>query len=338
MRKTRTCIAAALTLAAVASILACLLLRPALEHTPSGPPEKITIAYSATTDSVLAEVAQLQGYYLQEGLQVTAHLHPYGRPALEEVLDGKADFATVAETPVMLAIMNGARISILATIQTGNRANAIVGRRDRGIRTPGDLKGKRIAVTLGTTADYYLDTFLALHEIARKQVTVVDLIPERMADALASGEVDAVSAFMPFPILVQKKLGKKGVAFYDENIYTFMFNVVATREFIRENPGKVRKVLRALIRAEQYVGRNPAQAQKMVADFSRTDVALVREIWQNYSYTVKLDQSLVLALEDETQWAVKGGLVGKEKTPDYLDYISLAGLEAIRPESVRILR
>jgi len=329
---------AALAVAALALILGSSLLLPHEGATPAGPPEKVTIAYSATTDAVLAEVAQLQGYYLQEGLQATAHLHPFGKPALEEMLEGKADFATVAETPVMLAIMNGAKISLLATIQTANRVNAIVARRDKGILVPGDLKGRRIAVTPGTTADFFMDTFLALHEIARKEMTVVYLRPEQMADALARGEVDAVSVFMPFPILVQKRVGDRAIAFYDEHIYTSMFSVVTTQKLIREHPGKVKKLLRALIKAEEFVRMNPDKAQNMVAEFSRTDLALVREIWPNYRYAVRLDQSLVLALEDETPWAVKEGLVGRGEMPDYLDYIYLEGLESVKPKSVRVLR
>jgi len=333
MRKTRIYLCAVLV---VTLILGALFTIP-FDKSP-GPPEKITIAFSATMDAVLAEVALIQGHYLQEGLEVTAHLHPYGKLALKDLLEGKADFATVAETPVMLAIMHGEKIAIVATIETGNRVNAIVARRDRGILTPGDLKGKKIAVTLGTTADFFMDTFLALHEIARKEMQVVDLKPEQMVDALARGEVDAVSVFMPFPIQLQKRLGSRVVAFYDDNIYTFMFNIVATQKFISENPGKVRKLLRALVKAEEFVSLNPSQAQMMIADFSRTDPALVRELWQSFSYRVKLDQSLLLALEEETLWAIKGGLVGKQPIPDYLDYIYLGGLESVNAKSVRILR
>jgi sulfonate transport system substrate-binding protein len=338
MNSTRSYLCTALALALLALIAGYFLIRPRAEHPSPGPPEKTTIAYSATTDSVLAEVAQMQGYFLQEGLEVTDHKHPFGKPALEEVLAGKADFATVAETPVMLAIMKGAKISIIATIQTANRVNAIVARKDTGILAPEDLKGRKIGVTPGTTADYFMDTFLAVHEIARQQMTVVDLKPEQMGEALARGEVDAVSVFMPLPIQVQEKLGGRATVFYDENIYTSMFNVVATQKLIREHPGRVRKLLRSLIKAEEFVGRNPAEAQKMVADFSRTDPALVREVWPNYSYRVRLDQSLVLALEEETRWAVKGRLVGPDATPDYLDYMYLEGLESLRPKSVRILR
>ncbi len=62
-------------------------------------------------------------------------MHPYGKTALKEVLEGKADFATVAETPVMFAIMKGEKISIIATIQTSSRNSAIMARKDKGILT-----------------------------------------------------------------------------------------------------------------------------------------------------------------------------------------------------------
>lgn len=306
-------------------------------NVPASPPEKVTIAFSATTD-VLAEVAQMRGYYLQEGLDTTPHLHSYGKPALKEVLDGKADFAAVAETPVMFAIMKGEKISIIATIQTSNKNNAIVARKDKGILTPSDLKGRNIASTVGTTSDFFMDAFLAVHGISRKDVKVIDLKPAELADALASGFVDAVSAFKPFSIQTQKKLGNRGITFYDEDIYTQTFNIVATQEFIGRNPGKVKKLLRALLKAEEFVRQNPNEAQKIVADFSRMDIALVRDTWADTGFSVALDQSLVLALEDESEWAIENKLTGKTQIPNYLDFIYFEGLESVKPKAVRILR
>ena len=174
--------------AAALAIAVCLFACTRTDHKPAGPPEKVTIAYAATTDAVLAEVAQVKGYFRLEGLEVTPRLHPYGKPALDDLLAGKADFATVAETPVMFAIMNGAKISVIATIQNSSMNSAILARMDRGILTPGDLKGKRIAATLGTTSDFFMDALLALHGISRKDVEVVDLKAGEMADALARGD------------------------------------------------------------------------------------------------------------------------------------------------------
>jgi sulfonate transport system substrate-binding protein len=325
---------AIMALAICISFLAC----TRTDQKPIGPPEKVTIAYSTAVDAALAVVAQVQGYNKQEGLEVTSHLHPYGKLALKEVLEGKADFATVAETPVMFAIMNGEKISVIATIQTSNKNSAIVASKDRGIRDANDLKGKKLAATLGTTSDFFMDAFLAVHGISRKDVTVVDLKAEEMPDALAKGEVEAVSAFNPYIIQAQNKLGDSGISFFDKDLYTYTFNIVAKQEFIRKNPEKVRKLLNALVKAEKFAGENPEQAQKIVSDFSRIDMALVRKIWADTSFHVALDQSLVLAMEDESRWAIRGGLTGKTMVPNYLDFIYFDGLKSVKPEAVRILR
>ena len=91
--------------------------------------------------------------------------------------------------------------------------------------------------------DIFLDVFLLGQGITKKDVEMVDLKPAEMADALANGDVDAVSSWYPFLIDVEKKLGDRSVTFFDENLYTQSFNIVATQEFIRNNPDKVAKVL-----------------------------------------------------------------------------------------------
>jgi NitT/TauT family transport system substrate-binding protein len=301
------------------------------------PSEKVTIAYSATTDAVLTEVAHMKGYFLQEGLEVTPRLHPYGKPALEDLLAGKADFATVAETPVMFAILKREKISVIATTQSSKMGNAILAKRDKGILTFGDLKGKKIAATLGTTSDFFLDAILGVHGIFRKDVEVVDLKAEEMADALTHGDIDAVSTFTPYVAYTKKKLGNRVITFQDKDIYRWTFNVVAKQEFIRKNPDKVRKVLRALVRAEDFVRENPAETQKIVADFSGIDLNVVRDIWADTSFTVTLDQALILALEDESRWAIDSGLTGAREVPNYLDFIYFDGLKSVKPGAVRIL-
>ena len=305
---------------------------------PSGPPEKVTIAYSAATNGAVAHVAHMQGYYMKEGLEVTARLHPYGKPALQDLLEGRADFATCGETPVVFAIMKGERVSVVATIETTNQENAIIARRDRGIGALGDLKGRKVATTLGTTMDYFLDATLGAHGIARSEVTVIDLPAEEMPDALARGDVDAISTFHPYIIPAQKKLGVSGITFQDRDIYSATFNIVAKQEFIRQNPGKVKKVLRALIRGEEFVKQNKTEAQKMVADFSGVDVSSVRQSWDVYNFNVSLDQSLLLALEDESKWAIRNRLTDSVKIPNYLDHVYLDGLASVKPKAVKILR
>jgi NitT/TauT family transport system substrate-binding protein len=139
-------------------------------------------------------------------------------------------------------------------------------------------------------------------------------------------------------IQAQKKLGDGGITFYGADVYTQTFNVVATQEYIRKNPVRVKKIVSALVKAEEFVRQSPAETQKIVADASGTDRAFIGEIWPGNTFRVTLDQSLLLSLEDESSWAIKGGLTKATKIPNYLDYIYFDGLKAVKPEAVRILR
>jgi ABC-type nitrate/sulfonate/bicarbonate transport system substrate-binding protein len=321
-------------LAAGASINSCT--RAEKNHT--GPPEKITIAYASPPSTALADIALAQGYFRQEGLEVTPIFHSSGKDALEDVLAGKADAATVAELPIMFAVMKGQRISIISTIQTTNNNIVIVARKDQGILTPHDLKGKRIAVPAGTAAEFFLNAFLTAQGISGQEVTTVDLRPDKMGDALMRGEVGAVTTWPPFLGQTQKKLGGKGVTFSDENIYTQFFNIIATPGFVQQNPSCIRKILLALIKAEELITNNPDEAMETVAVFRKVDRALLSGMWKGSTYGVSLDQMLLLALEDESSWAIRNKHTDKTGIPDYLEDIYLDGLRSVKPKAVSIVR
>lgn len=308
-----------------------------IEPQPADPPEKVTIAFATLTETALAQVAKTAGYYREEGLEVTPHLHAYGKLALRDLLEGEAEFATVAETPAMFAILNGEKIAIIASIQSSQKGHAIIARQDKGIRQPQDLKGRKIATTLGTTADFFLDGFLATQGISRKELTVVNLKPEEVEAALVNGAVDATSSFHPFLSNTQKRLGNQALTFYYPELYTMTFNVVATQEFIRRHPDKVRKVLRALVKAETFARENPIEAQTMVAQFTGIPSGVVSEVWANSSFAVTLNQALILVLEDESRWAIENQLSRARTIPNYLDYIYSDGLKSVKPDAVMIL-
>lgn len=315
------------------SSLAC---KPAQKQ--SGPREKITIAYSTASNAVLMYIAFAKGYLAEEGLDAAPQPHAFGKMALNAVLEGKADLATAANTPIMFAVMNGKNITTLAAIQTSSRNEAIVARRDRGISKPVDLIGKKIGVTLGTTADYFLDSFLLIHNIKRKQVALMDMKPDEMAGALDKGRVEAVSAFNPTLKQLEKKLGSKGVVFFGETFYTEIFCLAADREYVKNHPEAIRKVLRALIKAELFVQQRPGEARSLAAEFTKTDKAILDEIWDIFTFRVTLDQALLVDFEDQARWAIKNRLTLRRDMPNYLDHIYADGLHAVKPEAVRIVR
>lgn len=139
-------------------------------------------------------------------------------------------------------------------------------------------------------------------------------------------------------IRLQKELGAKGITFYGEGIYTETFNISAAQDFVHRNPETVKKVLRSLIRAVEFIRENPDKSRRIISSYSKMDEALLGELWGIYHFKVTLDQSLLITLEDQARWAIKSKLTDKTRVPNYLNFIYQDALKAVKPEAVTIIR
>jgi len=300
--------------------------------------QKITFALTTQPQSTLVHIALKNGYFSDQGLDVQPLVHSFGKAALQSLLDGKANFATVAETPIMFSILRGDRIFVVANIESSTTNDAVMARVDAGITKPADLKGKRIGFSPGTTSDFFLDSFLTAQGLTRQDITPVPLKPDEMLDALLTKKADAVSTWN-YPLTqIRRKLGTQAVTFYDRQIYTETFNIAATQDFVRQNPQVVTSVLRALVRAEEFVSSHADESQDILAAAIKVDKDLIKEVWDAFSYQVRLDQNLPITLEDETRWAMKNKLTDQAVMPNYLSYIYVDGLKAVKPGAVRMDR
>ena len=309
-----------------------------VEQRSADPHQNILFAYTYQPQSTLAHVAMTKRYFEEEGLRVQPLMYGFGKEALQAVLDNKADFATVAETPVMFSGLNGDKIVVIANIETSTTNNAIAARKGAGINSPGDLIGKRVGFTPGTTSDFFLDSFLTANGLTRQNIQPVALKPDEMLGAMTAHNVDAVSTWNYPLTLIAQKLGSEGIIFYDRQIYTETFNIATKQDFIKSNPETVKNFLRALLKAETFVATNPDEAQAIMAVATKNDKRLIHSLWNAFNYRVVLDQKLLLTLEDEARWAIKNKLTDKTVMPDYAGYIHTDSLRAVKPDAVSINR
>lgn len=328
-----------LTFLFIAALMACQKpSTPNAEQQGAGSLQKITVAYTNQPQSTLVHVALAKGYFAEEGLDAQSLMHTYGKAALQSVLENKAEFATVAETPVMFNVLKGEKIFVIANIEASSMNNAIVARKSSGINAPGDLKRKRIGFTPGTTSDFFLDSLLTANGLTRQDIQPVAMKPEEMQDAIMAKRVDAVSTWN-YPLTqIKRQLGADGTILYDREIYTETFNIAAQQDFVRKNPATVKRFLRALIKAENFVAKNPDEAQAIMSAATKIDKSLIHEVWNSFNYHVVLDQTLLITLEDEARWAMKNKLTDRTVMPDYLSFIHLDSLREIKPEAIKMNR
>lgn len=309
---------------------------------PSGPPvpaERLTIAYSkAYVGSALVVIAAEQGYFRAEGLEVTLQPQATGAAAVRSVLAGNAHLATVAESGFVFFVLAGHPLAIIASISTSETEHGVVGRRDRGIAAPGDLKGKRIGVVPRTASAFALDYVLSGHNVLPEEVETIALKPEDMADAVSRGKVDAVAVWNSFLRASSKALGDAAVVFGPGAGFRMAFSLAGVREQLRERPEAMKKLVRALLRAEEFAARRPRDAMAIMARASEADPDELRASWADHALQVGLDQRLVTALELNARWAIKHGDAGTSRVPNFLEHLYPDALAAVQAARVSIIR
>ncbi len=297
--------------------------------------EKISLAVSPWPASSAVYIAQEKGYFREEGLEVTLHNYISGHLGLNAMLAGKEDMATAGESPIARAALEGKPISVVATICEIDQAILVIARKDRGISSLSDLKGKKIGLAATSAADYFLHVFLTTNGMDPREVRIINMAPDKAVASLLKGEVDAVSTWSPHTSVLRDKLGDNALVLGDPGLYTLMWNLVAAPDYIKNNPERVRKLLRAIVRANRFITDSPGKARVASRQYIGTESPFLEKEWGNYRFLAVLDQSLILNMEDQARWMIKREGM-RHRMPNFLDFIYTEGLNTVKPDAVRI--
>ena len=298
----------------------------------------LTLAIADLPGFSTALIAEDQGYFTAEGLDLKTIHCVNGRRCLKHLTDGEAQYATVADTPVVLSAMGGGKFEILSQLATTSRENHFLARSDRGIRVAADLKGKRIGILKGTSAHYFADTLLLFNGLSPSQVTLVPMDNTDAAGPLIRGEVDAAGLYSPVWQKAQAAIGKQLVTIPNPNVFSVTTVVVGISRAAGGKEADAIKLLRALKRADKFMDAEPAKARSIIATRLKLAQADVDALWGDYDFNMSLSQPLVSAMEAQTRWALRESLVPGGKMPDYLEYIDVAPLRAIDSKAVSIVK
>ena len=154
--------------------------------------EKITIGVETSLLPAAVWVAENKGYFEEEGLDVTVKEFGSGRASLIAMLNGEGiDIAAAAPTPIMFNSFVRDDFFIIGTFAYAFEDIKVIANKDSGINNAEDLKGKQIGTLMGSTGQFFTETFLVRNSISPADVEMVDLAPSDLPEALNSGRIDA---------------------------------------------------------------------------------------------------------------------------------------------------
>jgi NitT/TauT family transport system substrate-binding protein len=272
--------------------------------------ERIVLGTAHLPAMGLVFIAEAKGYFAERGVDVEHRRFTTGRDALVALEAGQLDAATAFETPVVLRASRAGDLRILTTLHVSNRSARLVARADRGIARARDLRGKRIGVPRDTNAEYFLHVLLAFGGVADREVAVVEVAPEAAADAIASGEVDAIATWPPHAERARRMLGAAGAVELGAEAYTEVSVLVTRAEVLAARREALVRVVRALADAERLVQLRPWEAfEALRSAFPESSAQDLEDAWRRVRPTLGLTHQLAAVLEEESRWFRAAGRI-----------------------------
>lgn len=300
--------------------------------------ESITIGVPPNEQSALIFIAKEQNFFSANGLNVTVNVYPTALAALDGMLNGEVDVCQTAEFPLVSKALINENISVVACIDKFVNM-FVVGRKDRGIDDVSDLKGKIIGAAKGTLTEFHLGRFLELHGITLQDVTIFHVPFAQSADALANGTVDAFQApskNLPGIIAV---LDEDNLAIWSSQSGQPGFELISgTKDWVIKNSEPLIRLLKSLVQAEDYETNHPEEALLILQNKLGFDAEYMSTIRSQHTYSLSLDQSLILAMEDEARWLISSNMTYESSMPNFIEYIYSDYLTEVKPKSVNIIR
>jgi NitT/TauT family transport system substrate-binding protein len=310
------------------------------EKTPKPRPvaqESVALCRS-TTALLPMVVAEKQGFFAEQGLTVAVRESIMGKEAFESMLKGECDLATAAEPPVVEYARQRDDFRILSALQNSDNLNRIVARADRGIAAPKDLRGKRIATTKGTAPHYFLELFLEKNGLKSNDVAIVFMKSDDLLAALTSGQVDAVAMTNNVVSKAQEALQANAVLMEEPGLCRNYYLLLATTDLLEKRPEVVVRLLRALVKAEEFITQRPEETLSLVLarQGQKESSAEIRQLLDGYQYRLSLEHGMLMGLEDMARWTGRQGGESQRSIPNFLKLIAAEPLRAVKPEAVRL--
>ena len=231
--------------------------------------DKVRISVSSLDAAFLTPaVAHKRGFFKEEGIEDEI-IRMNANVSITALTTGDIDYTMIFGS-VIRAALRGLPVKVVASFLDSSTHMLLARPEFKNVK---DLKGRTLGVsTIGATADVAARMMLRYSGVdPEKDMKVLALGAERARfSALKEGVVDVVVMSPP----ADAEAGKLGLRVLARAYELFKFPFVglgASVKKINEKPDEVKRVIRALIKANRYIRSNRDGSVQVLAEWGRTD-------------------------------------------------------------------
>ncbi|MGX1096491.1 taurine ABC transporter substrate-binding protein [Amorphus sp. MBR-141] len=259
-----------------------------------------------------------------------------GTDVIAAMASGDVVLSDLGSSPMAIAASQGVPIEMFMFAMVIGDAESLIVREGSGIKTIEDLKGKRVAVPVGSTAHFSLMGALKHAGIKENELTIISMPPDQIAAAWEQGAIDGGFIWQP----VQAKILQTGTRLISANQtaewgYPTFDAWVVNKEFAAANHDAMVAFTKAMNDANEAYLKDPSAwtpdsaAVKAIAERTGAEPDQVPEIIEGFTYLPLTEQvgemwlggGAAKALKETSEFLKSAGRID-QLADDYSDYVT----------------
>lgn len=273
----------------------------------------ITVGVLPSVDVASIYVGQSEGFFEEEGLDVTLELAQGGAAIVPAVVSGEYQFGFSNITSLLLGTDRGVPLRAVSSgpfvVDAERDTSALVVLGDSPVQTAADLEGRTVAVNaLSNFTETVTRNAIDQDGGDSNAVNFVEVAIPEMGATLAAGQVDAI--FVGGPGLTNAlnqggRIISHPAAETDPNLMISAY--FTSQEYAASHPEVVAAFARAMDRANDFAQENPDATRAILSEYLRLDEAVQAEVvlprfsseFSEESFQIQADLALKYGLVSE---------------------------------------
>jgi len=224
-----------------------------------------------------------KGFFEKQGLPVKITNFASGSVAADAFKTGKGSVIVSGDLPSIRLWQLG--FVGLCPQAHYNALSIIVAKNT--IKSPGDMKGKKVGVLRGSTSEYFTKLYLAKGGMQPSDIEMINLRPAEMVTGLARGDIDAFVIWQPFGWRALAAVKDAHILTTGKGYFEEWEAVTTSKEYAANHHAELLAFLRGMDEAGKWIPANLDEAARVVAAQIRfDDVKVTRDMLERIDWSI----------------------------------------------------
>lgn len=234
---------------------------------------------------------------------------PAAQPLGEALNAGAVDLGGLGDAPTIFAYAAGAKVRVIAATRSTPTDLAILVPADSPLKTPADLKGKRLATTRGSIGHFLAVSSLERAGIALTDVSFSFLQPADAKAALAAGSVDAWATWDPYVAFAEMKNGDRSIG-NAVGLSSGLSFELATTDALQKKHAQIADFVKRLAAAQRWALAHPDAVAAIQSRVSGLPVDVLKVVYQRGAiHPVPIDDRVIADQQKTADLYVRAGVI-----------------------------